>query len=299
MNFDGILLVDKPQSITSSKVVVQLKKKFNINKIGHSGTLDPLATGLLVLGIGEGTKLLDNLLNADKAYHTTALLGKTTDTYDIEGNTLTNIQNHELYNDKIIQGLTQAYSGKQLQTPPVYSAIKHKGKPLYRYARQGTIIQPKSREITIHKLDITQPSINLLEISVHCSKGTYIRSLVHDIGERLGVGACIQVLRRHKIAHFNLQDAYSLDELLTMSDKTFTSKLLPIESTLPKINSHVLTKPEAKKLFFGQNLSLSNEHYGQLLLYYNKLLVATANNTPTQLYITKRISMKALSNEIE
>ncbi|HJN37418.1 MAG TPA: tRNA pseudouridine(55) synthase TruB [Gammaproteobacteria bacterium] len=298
MNIDGILLVNKPTSVSSSQVVIQIKKHFNLKKIGHSGTLDPLATGLLVMGVGEGTKLLDTLLNADKSYHTVAKLGVKTDTYDIDGQVIATHSNIPTYHTKELNALIQTYSGKQSQTPPTFSALKHQGKPLYHYARKGTPISPKPREINIHELTINQPSSDLLEMNVSCSKGTYIRSLVHDIGETLEVGACIQSLKRTKLAHFNLEDAYNLEQLLAMKPESLGSSLEPLEKLFPNSSQFNLSNQEAKKLFYGQALDFVQTSPNPLLLYYHKSLVGVAHYTNSRWSITKRLSMQQLEEEI-
>jgi len=209
----GFLLIDKPKDITSHDVVDRLRKITGIKKIGHAGTLDPFATGLLILGIGRpATKKLGYFLKLDKEYITTLRLGATSNTFDSTGQIQfkKNIKKPTL--NQIKQVLKQ-FIGKTKQIPPAFSAKKIKGKKLYELARQGKILDIKPQEINIYKIQILSYKFPLLTIKVKCSSGTYIRSLVNDIGEKLNVGAYTAELRRTKIGQFSVKQAQKLEKI--------------------------------------------------------------------------------------
>lgn len=222
---DGILIVDKPQWLTSHDVVLKLRKKIGQQRIGHAGTLDPIATGVLVLVLGKATKLVPRLINQDKIYEVTLTLGIKTDTGDITGKILKKqeVQDIELSTIKDAFG---RFQGQLVQTPPMVSAKKYKGKPLYKYARQGKIIPRSPKEIHIYSLTLTE--INLPEISftVHCSKGTYIRTLCEDIGGSISYEACANKIRRIKSGPFTIEMAAHLDKLLSSDTEEINRHLI-------------------------------------------------------------------------
>jgi len=210
---DGILLVDKPPGITSFKVVEEIRQKFFRGKVGHLGTLDPLATGLLPICLGEATKIAQFMLIKDKEYEGTFLLGITTDTGDREGKVIKEQKDFKVKEEQIRTAFKK-FTGTYLQTPPMYSAIKHEGKRLYQLAREGKEVERKKRKVTIYSLEMVSFSPPEIGFKVVCSKGTYIRSLVNDIGEDLGGGATLKDLRRTSVGDFSIEDAPSLKELL-------------------------------------------------------------------------------------
>ena len=205
---DGVVIIDKPHGQTSHDVVTEIKRLLKARKAGHAGTLDPLATGVLPVLLNEGTKLAPFLMNTGKEYQATALLGIRTDTLDVTGTVVSTNPLHVSEEDVIraIRGLC----GLRKQVPPVYSAVKFKGRPLHRWARRGVTITPEPREVKIFHTEVV--TINLPEVvfTVSCSKGTYIRSLCADIGEELGCGAVLSSLRRTKNGSFSERDALSL-----------------------------------------------------------------------------------------
>lgn len=200
-SLSGILCFDKPKGITSFAALKTLKKKTGVNKIGHAGTLDPLATGLLLVCVGKATKLARFFENLDKEYITKMHLGKTTDTYDAEGQIMS--ESEPNVSLKELESVINNYKGKIEQVPPQYSAIKIKGKPAYKYARQGNTVEIKPRDINIYELEVLNFELPYCDIRIKCSKGTYIRTLVHDIGIALKCGAYVKELRRIAIGDFN------------------------------------------------------------------------------------------------
>ncbi len=225
---DGILIVDKPQGMTSHDVVDLIRRRFGLKKAGHAGTLDPMATGVLVMLLGKATKLSDLLMAHDKEYHAEMTLGRSSDTGDAWGKLEVTESKVELSADSIHEAFKK-FTGEIYQTPPMYSAIKHNGKKLYELARKGITVEVKPRKITIEKLDIMNISLPIIEFKTLCSKGTYIRQLVIDIGKELGYGAHLSKLRRTRSGDFKIEDALRLDELEQMSGTELEKKLVKME----------------------------------------------------------------------
>lgn len=230
----GILLVDKPEGWRSRQVVDAIGKRFRIRKIGHAGTLDPLATGLLVLLLGEGTKLSRYVMDGRKRYTATIRLGVETDTYDSEGEVLAEHDTSHLDPAGVERALA-GFVGTQLQRPPGYAAIKVDGKPLYKYARAGETVEAEAREITIHELRVPRIELPFVEIEVACSKGTYMRSIAHDLGEQLGVGGHLTAIRRIESAPHHVSDASPLDELLDLEPENFAERVVGLADALPHL----------------------------------------------------------------
>lgn len=207
------ILVDKPKDYSSARVVNLIKKKLNVRKAGHSGTLDPNATGLMIVCTGKMTKELNTLLGAEKEYEGVFVLGESTKSFDSETEV---IQKKPVDNisDFAISEAAKKFTGEIEQIPPMYSAIKHKGKPLYKYAAKGFEIERSPRKVIIKEFDITNISLPEVSFRVLCSKGTYIRALANDFGESLGTGAYLKELRRTKIGSYNIDDAIKLEEFL-------------------------------------------------------------------------------------
>ena len=251
---DGVLLFDKPLELSSNIALQKVRRLFQAEKAGHTGTLDPLATGLLPVCFGEATKFSNALLDADKSYRATVRLGQTTATGDAEGEV---IAEHEVTAtlDQVHTVLAQ-FRGAIQQLPPMYSALKHQGKPLYEYIRNGETIHRELRDVVIHGLDLNGFTGNELDISVRCSKGTYIRTLGEDIGAALGCGAHLTALRRTAIAHFDLQAGYTLAQLIEMSEVERVACLLPVDSLLPTMPRLHLDAVQIKRMAQGQRLGL-------------------------------------------
>ncbi|MBF0521653.1 MAG: tRNA pseudouridine(55) synthase TruB [Candidatus Omnitrophica bacterium] len=208
---DGIIVINKPQGFTSHDVVAKVRKKLNFKKIGHAGTLDPLATGVLVLLLGKSTKLFDAFVGYDKAYKATLILGTTTDSADTQGHILKTLPYESITVDQI-NAAFKKFQGALQQLPPMVSAVKHKGKKLYELARKGLKVERQPRDIIIHRLSIDEIQIPKVKFSLDCSKGTYVRQLAEDIGEALGCGACICQIERTKVGPFSLEQAVTLEE---------------------------------------------------------------------------------------
>jgi len=214
---DGVLLLDKPEGLSSNHALQRAKRALDARKAGHTGTLDPFATGLLVCCLGRATKISSYMLNADKGYIATLRLGEETDSGDLTGNIVSQAPSG-------FQGVTQAelenvlpqFRGEIEQIPPMYSALKRDGKPLYEYARQGIELERPPRQVSIHELTLLRFDGLEAEVSVQCSKGTYIRTLAQDIGRQLGCGAHLIALRRTSVGPFNLSDAVGLEALQAM-----------------------------------------------------------------------------------
>ncbi len=236
-NINGILLFNKPVDISSNAALQRVKRLFQANKAGHTGSLDQLASGLLPICLGEATKLSNFLLMADKYYETTLTLGFTTLTGDAEGEILQTRPTDNI-NREQIDKVVQSFIGSNEQVPPMYSALKHQGQPLYKLARQGKTIERKARTINIYDIEVQSFIDNYLAIKVHCSKGTYIRTLAEDIGEVLGCGAFVSRLHRVRVGDY--QSMIDFTTLEQQADLDALDKLLiPMETAIshwPKIN---------------------------------------------------------------
>ena len=253
-NISGVLLLDKPIGITSNKALQITKRLFNASKAGHTGTLDPLATGLLPICFGEATKFSSALLGADKTYTATLKLGYISSTGDADGE-ISVAGNVNLTSQQIELAL-QSLTGEIMQTPSMYSALKHQGKPLYSYARKGIEIERKPREITIYDLQVVAFEENNMDIMVKCSTGTYIRTLAEDLGKILGCGgAYVTSLNRNEIGNLNLSDAYTLDILKSMSCAQLDSYLRPTDSLLHNLPAVFMNNTDSQHLLNGQVVS--------------------------------------------
>ncbi len=230
----GILLLDKPAGMTSNRALQAVKRLFNARKAGHTGSLDPLATGLLVICLGEATKVSGYLLEADKHYRTTCRLGVKTTTADADGDI---IESRPVgpYSATSIQRVLQSFCGRIAQIPPMYSAVKHEGQRLYKLARAGMEVAREPREVIIHKLELVQRSEDTWVLDIKCSKGTYVRTLIEDIGEAMGYGAHVTGLRRLGVAPFEAPEMIDLDGLARYArqgPEALARRLLPIDSAL-------------------------------------------------------------------
>jgi len=250
---NGILLLNKPQGLSSNAVLQKAKRLFKAKKAGHTGSLDPLATGMLPICFGEATKLCQYLLDADKCYEATGLLGIKTSTADALGDELQRVDDFNVSESELCQVLEQ-FTGATQQIPSMFSALKHQGKPLYKLARAGITIERKSRDILIDALTLRSFNGQSFEITVSCSKGTYIRNLVEDIGETLGVYAHVTQLHRKHTAGFDREAMYTLDALEAMSDSERLACLLPMERAIPTMPVVVIDPDELLRLQQGKTL---------------------------------------------
>lgn len=251
---DGVLLLDKPYAMTSNAALQTARRLLNAQKAGHTGTLDPLASGLLALTFGEATKFSADLLHADKTYIAGIKLGQKTTTGDLEGDFL---QNRPVrVNRADIEKALNAFRGDILQVPPMFSALKRDGKTLYDLAREGVSIERQARSVRIEKLEILEFADELLTVEVTCSKGTYIRALAEDIGEALGCGAHLASLRRTKVGVLSLEDAVTLQALETMSVDERLATLKPLDALMQTLPAVHLSENDRVRFCHGQRLAL-------------------------------------------
>ena len=227
---DGVLLVDKPAGVTSSDVVVAVRRMFRLKKVGHGGTLDPQATGLLVLLVGRGTKLSSAAMSGDKTYEGTLRLGAATTTQDAEGEVVSRGDPSGVTRERLEALVASDFTGDLFQTPPMVSAIKVDGVPLYRMARRGEEVEREPRLVHVFSLRIDEFGVPDTRFTVRCSKGTYVRTLCHDIGERLGCGGHLAALRRTRSGRFSVADAIALDDLRALPRADLPSRLLPLSA---------------------------------------------------------------------
>jgi len=247
---DGVIVIDKPAVKTSHDVVSEVKKILGVKKAGHTGTLDPMVTGVLPVCLNEATKLAGLLTGANKEYLATMLLGVKTDTLDIEGKIIG--QSDKLVSTEEIRAAMLQMIGEIKQIPPAYSAVKYCGKPLYKYARSGVILDMEPRDVTIYSIVIEDISFPRVTFRVVCSKGTYIRTLCSDIGDMLGVGACLYSLRRLKSGIFLEEMAVCLSDYVSNDNKNkLSEKILPMTELLPLLCSIELEDDSAAKLRNG------------------------------------------------
>lgn len=229
----GIINVYKEKGFTSHDVVAKLRGIVGQKKIGHTGTLDPDATGVLPVCLGKATKLCDLLTDKNKTYEAVLLLGKTTDTQDITGEVLEEKSTEALTEEKVREAI-EGFIGDYEQIPPMYSALKVNGKKLYELAREGKVIERKARPVKILDIQILEIDLPKVRMEVSCSKGTYIRTLCHDIGEKLGCGGCMESLIRTRVSTFRIEDAKTLDEIETLKQEGKLAELLvPIDAMFP------------------------------------------------------------------
>lgn len=251
---DGVLLLDKPYAMTSNAALQTARRLLNAQKAGHTGTLDPLASGLLALTFGEATKFSADLLHADKTYIAGIKLGQKTTTGDLEGDFL---QTRPVrVNRADIEKTLNAFRGDILQVPPMFSALKRDGKTLYDLAREGVSIEREARSVRIEKLEILEFADELLTVEVTCSKGTYIRVLAEDIGEALGCGAHLASLRRTKVGALSLEDAVTLQALETMSVDERLATLKPLDALMQTLPAVHLSENDRVRFCHGQRLAL-------------------------------------------
>src|SRR5690625_1500036 len=230
---NGILLVDKPQGHTSHDVVARLRGKLKIRRIGHAGTLDPMATGLLVILIGKATKASQYLTGLDKLYSGTIELGKTTNTQDAEGEIVATAPVPDLTDETLIKEM-QSFLGDQYQTPPMHSAVKVDGIPLYKHAHKGKTIERKPRFIHINEFKLLKFESPTIHFRLGCSKGTYVRTVAHDLGNRIGCGAHLSSLVRDAAEDLKLEDALPLEEILNLGTSEIAKRLLQVRDVLPR-----------------------------------------------------------------
>ncbi len=270
-DIDGVVLLDKPQGLSSNDLLQKVKRLYQANKAGHTGALDPLATGMLPICLGEATKFSQFLLDADKRYRVTAKLGERTDTSDAEGQVVAE-KAVKCGLDEILAALPH-FRGNLMQIPTMFSALKYQGKPLYEYARAGITVEREARPITIFELEFIDYQAPFLTLEVHCSKGTYIRTLVDDLGEYLGCGAHVTVLRRSAVADYPSAAMVSLAQLQQLAEQQdltlLDQHLLAADTAVSNLSKLELSTEQSQAIGFGQRVRFDNPEQlqGQVRLY--------------------------------
>lgn len=271
-NVHGILLLDKRLGVSSNRALQEVRHLFNANKAGHTGSLDPLATGLLPLCFGEATKVSALMLDDNKRYQVVIQLGVMTNTGDAEGTVIQTAPVPELSHDDIAACLRH-FTGVIEQVPPMYSALKHKGKKLYELAREGKTIERQARPITIFELTLLDFSNNRLTLDVLCSKGTYIRSLAEDIGHYLHCGGTVSALRRLEAGQFSLAHARTIEQLQAMDEQSLLNTLLAIDKPLDALPAVQLSDEQAVSIKYGQAVTVQNPLQGTVRMYHVKVFL--------------------------
>jgi len=298
---DGVLLLDKPQGMTSNFALQKVRRLFGAQKAGHTGSLDPLATGVLPICFGEATKYSRYLLDADKGYYTTATLGDVRTTGDSEGE---HVSSHEVpaLSESLLLPILGKFKGPINQVPSMYSALKYQGRPLYEYARKGITIDRPARPITIYNLTLDATREKELDLTVECSKGTYIRSLVEDIGQSLGCGGHVSMLRRFKAGHFVLENSVTMEMLESLANQAVEGEvnldldqyLLPTDSLLPNTPKVCLKNELASSILLGQAVRIADAKIEAAIISASKA------SEVTSLYLIRddQSSDELLSNEV-
>ena len=251
MNLSGVLVINKPSGMTSHDVIQRLRQILHTRRIGHTGTLDPGASGVLLACVGKATKVVQFLTEYDKEYEAVIKLGITTDTYDDEGEITGKKDDLKLSPDEI-RKVIDSFKGKIWQIPPLHSAIKYKGRRLYQYAREKRKVERKKREVEIRELEVLDVNIPYVRLRITCSKGTYIRSLAFDVGQKLGCGAYLFSLRRIRVGPFKLKEALGLEKISDIEEEAkIEGVLISIEKALAHLPSVVVKKNSAEKVRHG------------------------------------------------
>ena len=268
LEISGLLLIDKPLGFSSNQALSKIKWIFSAKKAGHTGTLDPLATGLLPICFGEATKFSSHLLNSEKTYEASIKLGWKSSTGDAEGK-LTESKIISLSLEKLQKEL-KSFIGLSKQTPPMFSALKYNGQPLYKLAREGVKIERQEREIDISKLILLNYSKNIIKIEVTCSKGTYIRTLAEDIANKLGMEGYLTELRRTKIGKLNINEAFSIENISTLSSDKRKSCIKPTEVLVDRYPKLILLDSEVDFIKNGQPIKLKKKLNTEIYTLFTK-----------------------------
>lgn len=266
VDVSGIILLDKRLGISSNQALQEVRRLFNANKAGHTGSLDPLATGLLPLCFGEATKVSALMLDDDKRYQVTVKLGVMTDTGDSEGQIVAEMPVPDFSESQLLDCL-QHFTGEIDQVPPMYSALKHQGKKLYELAREGKTVDRPARRITIYAIQLLSFDSQQISLDVRCSKGTYIRSLAEDIGHYLGSCGTVTALRRTASGQFNLADAFTIEQLREMDLATLYASRLPVDLPLSHIPAVSVNDDQVTSIKQGQQIMLNSTEFGTVRIY--------------------------------
>ncbi|WP_151831091.1 tRNA pseudouridine(55) synthase TruB [Acinetobacter junii] len=287
-HLSGVFLLNKPLGLSSNSALQKVRRLFNAQKAGHTGALDPLATGLLPICLGEATKFSHYLLDSTKRYQTTVKLGQTTATGDVEGEILQQRDVLALTEANIEQVLEQ-FRGDIKQVPPMYSALKREGRPLYELARQGIEIEREARPVTIYELRLVSFTEDSLTLDVTCSKGTYIRVLGEDIGEALGCGGHLTKLHRVQTGHFEIDPNYTIEYLESLSLEQRDALLLPVYAPVEHFPRVQL--PEGREKYFGngQESNIEHEAAAEVLVFDGERCLGLAEITDKKRLVPKRL----------
>ncbi|MEX1057583.1 MAG: tRNA pseudouridine(55) synthase TruB [Natronospirillum sp.] len=250
-NLHAVLLVDKPAGMTSNRVLQQVKHHLGAGKAGHTGALDPLATGVLPICLGDATKYSQFLLDADKIYETRAQLGQRTDTADADGDVIATADVPVLDPLRIDAVLADQFTGLVEQIPPKYSALKHQGQPLYKLARDGKPVPVKRRQVTLYESRLLDQGEDWLALYLRCSKGTYVRSFVEDLAEQLGTVAHVAQLRRLQHGRFNINECYPLADVLAAPPETVLGWLLPVDTCIAELPQYAINREQYQRMKHG------------------------------------------------
>ncbi len=289
-NVHGILLLNKRLGVSSNRALQEVKRLFNANKAGHTGSLDPMATGLLPLCFGEATKVSAMMLDDNKRYQVVVKLGVMTDTGDSEGKIIKQKPVPKFMIDQL-ESCLQSFTGEIDQVPPMYSALKHKGKKLYELAREGKIIERKARKITIFELSLLNTTIDSLELDVYCSKGTYIRSLAEDIGDKLGTVGTVTALHRSQAGQFKIEDALTIEQLQEMDLSDLTECLIEVDKPLAGLPIVKLSEAQAGLIKNGQQIETERKENirGMVRIYDTQTFLGLGEMLLNGKLIPKRI----------
>ena len=271
----GVLLLNKPRGISSTQALGRAQWLIGADKAAHTGTLDPLADGLLPLCFGHATKLANDLLDADKTYVAGIVLGKSTTTGDMEGETT--FSSDTVITREQWDAILPQFSGEIAQVPPMYSALKKDGKPLYELARAGIEVEREARQVTIVSLETLSFAYPNVVLKVRCSKGTYIRTLAEDMGKALGVGAHLSSLQRTGVGDLDLQDAMTLEQLEAMAEDERAQALLPLDALLQNCPAIELPQTEAARFVQGQRLKMTHADCDTVRVYWHERLIGLAS----------------------
>ena len=249
---DGVIVIRKEKGYTSHDVVAKLRGILHMKKIGHTGTLDPDAEGVLPVALGKATRLVDMITDKEKTYEAVMRLGVVTDTQDMSGTVLSEVPEFQVTEEEL-RAVTESFAGDYMQVPPMYSALKVNGKKLYELAREGKTVERAARQVQIFSIEILSIALPRVTMKVHCSKGTYIRTLCHDIGQKLGCGACMEKLTRTKVSRFEIKDSLTLAQIEVLKKEDRLSEILiPIDQMFANYPS-IIVSGEAARLAYNGN----------------------------------------------
>ncbi len=287
-HLSGVFLLNKPLGLSSNTALQKVRRLFNAQKAGHTGALDPLATGLLPICLGEATKFSHYLLDSTKRYQTTVKLGQTTTTGDVEGDVVLQ-REVPVLTAELIEQVLQRFRGEIQQVPPMYSALKRDGRPLYELARQGIEIEREARPVTIYELNLIDFTPDSLVLEVTCSKGTYIRVLGEDIGEALGCGGHLTHLHRTQTGHFEIIPSYTIEYLETLTEAERDALLLSVYAPVEHFPRVQL--PEGREKYFGngQESNIEHEAAAEVLVFNGDLCLGLAEITDKKRLVPKRL----------